>query len=209
MKDYIKSLLPRLRLLSKKLDDEANFVDIPWTFRDDDGNLITHLFRRNSQLLVSINGDVIIGHWEYIPSMNSLLIDYQNKKQLFNHGYLDPDKGVLLLLKDGTDDIHILANRNQIPDLNVIGYIESLISKGRDQEHPYLEPDTETNNITLVPFDTDKGVIEVEQKDSFSNPSPGKKAYLNNLPAPSGKYRFGFMWYVHIQDGIVKQVTMT
>jgi hypothetical protein len=128
MKDYIKSLLPRLRRLSKQLDDEANFVDIPWTFRDDDGNLNTHLFRRNSELLVSINGDVIIGHWEYIPSMNSLLIDYQNKKQLFNHAYLDPDKAVLLLLKDGTDDLHILANRNQIPDLNVIGYLDKKIN---------------------------------------------------------------------------------
>ncbi len=34
------------------------------------------------------------------------------------------------------------------------------------------------------------------------------KATLNGTLAPNGKYKLGFMWYAHIENGIVKKVTM-
>ena len=62
--------------------------------------------------------------------------------------------------------------------------------------------------VVLVSFDTDKVKVVIEQNNSFSYPEPGKKAFINGKPAPTDKYKFGFMWYVHIENGIVTKVTL-
>jgi hypothetical protein len=53
----------------------------------------------------------------------------------------------------------------------------------------------------FVSFDTDES--KIEHNNSFSYPKPGKKAFINGKQAPTDKYRFGFMWYVHIENGKV------
>jgi len=62
-------------------------------------------------------------------------------------------------------------------------------------------------DVELVSFDIDKGEVVIEQYNSNSYPAPGKKAFINGKPAPTGKYKFGFIWYVHIEDGFVTKVT--
>lgn len=89
MRDYISSILPRIQQYSKQLNEEANFVEIPWGFIDDDGNKVTYIFRRNSELLVSQKGEVATGHWEYLPVVQSMLIEYNGVKRMYNQGFLD------------------------------------------------------------------------------------------------------------------------
>lgn len=123
MIDYIKSILPRIQQYSKQLNDEANFVDIPWGFLDDDGQKVTYIFRRSGELLVSKRGEVISGRWEYLSMMQSMLIEHNERKRMYNHGFLD--EAVMILRKDGTDEIFPLVNTNLIPDLNLTEYLET------------------------------------------------------------------------------------
>lgn len=124
MTDYLKSILPRLQRYSKQLNEEANFVDVPWAFRDTDGVMVTYLFRSSNELLVTKQGEVVTGRREYISSLRSLLIEYDGRKRLYNQGYLDPEKAVLILRKDSTEELFVLGNKEVIVDMDVAGYLE-------------------------------------------------------------------------------------
>lgn len=65
----------------------------------------------------------------------------------------------------------------------------------------------EASNFVIVSYDTDKGKIEIEQINSISLPQTGNKAFINGQPAPNAEYKLGFMWYVHIKNGIVSKTT--
>lgn len=121
MQAFLQSILPRLQRYSKQLNDEANFVEVPWAYLDEDGVKITYLFRRSNELLVTRQGEVATGKWEYLPSMQSLLIEYDGKRRMYNQGFLD--KAVLLLRKEGTEKMFTLANLRLLPDLNIENYL--------------------------------------------------------------------------------------
>jgi hypothetical protein len=65
----------------------------------------------------------------------------------------------------------------------------------------------EACNFVMVSYDTDKGKVEIQQINTISLPQTGNKAFINGQPAPSDEYKFGFMWYVHIKNGIVSKTT--
>lgn len=122
MLNYLKSILPRIQQHSKKLDDVATFVEIPWGFKDEDGHKVTYIFRRNNELLVSKQGEAVTGKWEYLPVMQSLLIEHEGRKRMYNQGFINDT--IMLLRKDGTDEIFPLGNVQLLPTLNIEGYID-------------------------------------------------------------------------------------
>ncbi|MCB9266517.1 MAG: hypothetical protein H6558_15945 [Lewinellaceae bacterium] len=128
MRDYISSILPRIQQYSKQLNDEANFVEIPWGFIDDDGDKVTYIFRRNNELLVSKQGEVATGRWEYLRVVQSMLIEYNGAKRMYNQGFLD--KAVMVLRKDGTEEVFALANSQIIHDLRIDGYLKKVVEQG-------------------------------------------------------------------------------
>jgi len=65
MLDYIKNLLPRLQQYSKTLDHIELFVDQPWILRFGTGERYLYIFQRGGNLVVTINGIVTKGNWEY------------------------------------------------------------------------------------------------------------------------------------------------
>ncbi len=127
MINYLKSILPRIQQHSKMLDDTATFADIPWAFMDDDGHKVTYIFRRNNELLVSKQGEVVTGKWEYLSVMQSLLIEHEGRKRMYNQGFLN--EAIMLLKKDGTDEIFPLGNLQKLPDLEIDKYITTRLLK--------------------------------------------------------------------------------
>lgn len=120
--------MPRIQQFSRQLNDEANFVEIPWGFIDDDGDKVTYIFRRNNELLVSKKGEVATGRWEYLPVVQSMLIEYNGAKRMYNQGFLD--KAVMVLRKDGTEEVFALANSQIIHDLRIDWYLKEAVEKG-------------------------------------------------------------------------------
>ena len=72
---FLQNLLPRLRQFSQSLDQAELFVDKPWVLIDEDGQQQTYIFRRGGELLMSLDGRVQMGSWEYIAPAQSLLVD--------------------------------------------------------------------------------------------------------------------------------------
>jgi hypothetical protein len=122
---YIKNLLPRLRQYSQTLDKIELLVEHPWVLIDDEGNQQKYIFRRGGKLILSFNGRVSFGTWEYLPSARSLLIDLDEGTILLNHDFVDP--AVMILKMDGNKDKpFVLANENLIPDMDVVRHLEEL-----------------------------------------------------------------------------------
>lgn len=125
MKQYLDNLIPRLRQFSQTLDRTEIFVEVPWVIIDENSNQQKYIFQRNGELVMSLNGQVTMGKWEYISGARSLLIDRIQDKILLNQNFIDP--GVMILKKDGfKDENFILANEILIPDLNVAEYLKKL-----------------------------------------------------------------------------------
>lgn len=139
MQHYINNLITRLRQFSDTLDKKEIFIEIPWVIIDENQNQQKYIFKRNGDLVMSINGQATIGKWEYLSAAKSILIDRNLDKILLNQNFIS--KAVMVLNKDGFKDDHfILANEILLPDLNVIDYLKNLF---------YLK-----NNITTLKLKT-------------------------------------------------------
>ncbi len=171
MKDYLLSLLPRLKQYSKDLDRKEVFVDIPWVFIDENQRQQKYIFRRNGELILSLNGDVTIGKWEYISSAKSLLIDRLVDRILLNQNFVD--EAVMVLRKDGKkDDNLFLANEILLPDLDVVKYLKSLyyrenrigvalLKTGETLEVNNFFGSIENNIVTIEGEPVKNGVLEL------------------------------------------------
>ena len=219
MKTFISDLIPKLQRFSQKLDNLNLLTNQHWVVIDDiSNNKNVYIFRSNNDLLISQNGKVEKAKWEYLGN-NALLIDKKDESYLFKHGFFD--ENILALKVDSKDEYAFLINENKYDgELNSLEKVIDFLTK------KYIEPQLRKNiiettgielidikqlketEVVIVAFETDKGKIEIEQNNSFSYPEPGKKAFLNGKPAATGKYKFGFMWYVHIENGMVIEVTM-
>ena len=198
MRDYISTILPRIQQYSKQLNDEANFVEIPWAFLDEAGAKVIYIFRRNNELLVSRYGDVATGRWEYLPVVQSLLIEYQGSKRLYNQGFLD--KAVMVLRKDGTEELFALGNSQIVADLNIAGYLETEIGRERDDSLERKRP-------KFV------GELEGGQKAVFWAGDGQTVVYLSkgtevtmsdkSTPLPDGKYKLKNGYSFVTKNGLI------
>jgi hypothetical protein len=125
---YISNILPRIKQFSHDLDKKEIFIDSPWVIIDENQNQQKYIFRRNGELLMSLNGQVILGKWEYLSAAKCLLIDRTTDKVLFNQHYLD--KTIMILGKDGIkNDRLILVNQLLLPSLDVLKYLKDVFYK--------------------------------------------------------------------------------
>lgn len=204
MIDYLKNILPRIQQYSKQLNNEANFVDIPWVFLDGDGHKVTYIFRRNNELLVSKKGEVASGRWEYLPMIQSLLVEYEGKKRMYNQGFLD--QAVMILRKDGTEELFPLGNVNLLPDLNIPGY---LMKKGeergtkKNEEKQYSLEEVEIK---------DKGTQLILKSRFGDDPRYlGREMFFRatNTPFPDGTAELTNGYKIKVKEGKVVGVDQT
>jgi len=201
MIDYIATLLPRIQQFSKGLNDTAIFADVPWAFIDEDGDKVTYIFRRNNELLVSKKGDVTTGHWEYLPVMQSLLIEHAGRKRMYNQGFVD--NVVMALRKDGTEELFLLANQQVLGDLNAVGYLEKKANAakiaggiGIKGSRVNLELKNPTRLISIeVP---DYANMYTEQNQVFDG--------LTNLPLQDDTYTTITGFKLEVENGRIRKV---
>ena len=177
MKYYLKDILTRLQKYSATLDQESFLVDKPWVVSNSDETFEKLIFKRDGSVILSINGDVTIGKWEYFPEAQSLLIDYGDKKKLYRHQYLD--KAVLALKIDGPDrgdeSYYLLANENAVPNLNVEHYLKKKYLQGEHKELLLLD------NGNEIEIENYSGADQIEL---YSN------VRIEGSPIENGEYSF-------------------
>jgi hypothetical protein len=60
----------------------------------------------------------------------------------------------------------------------------------------------------FVDYTYNYGTDKITVKQQFYQPNKGEAVLLNDIQAPNGKYKIGFMNYIYIQDGKIKDLTM-
>lgn len=140
MKTYLASIIPKVQQFSQKLENEALLTSKHWVVIDDTGQPnYKYIFRSNSDLLVSHNGKVQKGRWDYIGN-DSIYIEIGEERSLFKHGFFNED--VLALKADTKNEYAFLINDQSFhqKQLKSIGAVKSLLmlkSQHQDEEEEY------------------------------------------------------------------------
>lgn len=195
MKLYLKSIVKQLRNYSATLDKTSILIDKPWALIDEEFEMQKLIFKKNKELILSKNGQVQIGKWDYFSEAKSLLIDRNSDKILCNEAFID--KGVMILRLDGTDSrFFMLANENIVPDLDANRYLKEL----RYQKLKIAE-------TKLV----DGKILEVQREDEWQKPQIGNLVTVDADPIEDGKYQLEKQnQYYEIKQGrIFKILTET
>ncbi|MCH8490684.1 MAG: hypothetical protein LAT81_12250 [Oceanicaulis sp.] len=192
MKLYLKDIISRLAQFSEKLDNTTLFIDKPWVFIDSNSDYHKYIFKRNGELIMSLNGQVQIGKWEYLPVAKSILIDRVKDKVLLNQSFFD--SAVMVLKIDGSNNqLFVLANETIIPDLDVNKYLQSLIYK----------------TLNVIPRRLENGkTLEVYREGDVSEPHIEMKATIDGEEPKNGKYKSQSTGhYYELKNGKVFRIT--
>jgi hypothetical protein len=164
MKTYILDIIPKIQKFSKKLDDITLLSNQHWVLMDSIGGSKTVLiFRLNNELLVSVDGKVNKGKWEYLGN-NSILIDLLNESFLYKHGFFD--ENVLALKSDNKNEFALLINENRFE-----GELNSVPKLVQFLEEKYL-----STVQKKIPKNKQKKYLSIVQKKTPKN----KKKVIEN-----------------------------
>jgi hypothetical protein len=214
MTTYLTEIIPKIQKFSKRLDDLTKLTNQHWVYIDDLKDIKTvFLFGNKGDLDIYENGiEIDSGSWRLIEN-NSIQLKFKNRPGLLlKHGFFD---GNIIALKiDSKDHYAFFVNENKYhSELNSITdilrflenrYINNKENKsvGNSSQKPEIKPNV------LVTYQTDKGSLSIEQPNEHTFPEPGNNTFINGRPAPNGKFKFGFMWFVHVKEGKVSNVTL-
>ena len=172
MKTYIADIIPKIQRFSLKLDNLTKLTNYHWvSIGDIDQNKRVYIFRNNNQLLISENGIVDKGTWEYLGNQ-SLLLETHEGSFLMEQGFID--NNILVLKLDSTDNYVFFVNEstfdgefNTVQD--VISFLEAKYIYNQQNldlsnaEPPYIF----TNPENDLPEDE----LSNQQKEWIENPN--------------------------------------
>jgi hypothetical protein len=144
MKEFLKNILPKIIKFSKKLDNKSILCDYPWIIWETENALNQKkiIFKKDNEIIYSDKGNVIKGKWEYLPSANSLYIEYGEIKKLCNQAFIDDF--VLLLKIDSEEEILPLVNESKIgriKDFKIYKYLNNTF--------PYILPEKQKEQKSI------------------------------------------------------------
>ena len=156
MKTFISDIFPKLQRFSEELNNLTLLSNQHWVSID---NILTsktiYIFRNNNDLLISNNGKVEKGKWEYLGN-NSLLIDKGNESYLFKQGFFD--ENVLALKVDGNKEYAVFVNENKYNgELNSIEKVIDFLKQ------KYLDKSQKANLEIVTGFELNNKIVEKKE----------------------------------------------
>ena len=148
MKTFFADIIPKIQKYSQKLDDLTKLTNQHWiSLEEIKSNKKVYIFRTNNQLLISNDGIVEKGTWEYLGNQ-SLLIETKEESHLFKHGFFDDN--ILALRLDNSPNYAFLINESKYErELNNINDVLKFL------DSKYLSPDPigVVNNKNINPLE--------------------------------------------------------
>jgi hypothetical protein len=105
MFEYLKFLFKKLKTFDRKLNTIAILQNKFWIRINENEIAEKWFFRDNGRLIISINGNVTEGRYEYLNESN-LILEFQGNRILLNQNFIYND---LLLLKKDSDESEFYA----------------------------------------------------------------------------------------------------
>jgi hypothetical protein len=203
MKIELKHYVEKLSRFSNKLDNLNILTEQPWiTKLNDDNDRCVYIFRKeNKELLISLNGAVEKGKWDYIPSMNSLIIERKTGTTLYKKGFFDDS--VMILQIDGTDDFQLFANENRI-ESTLDKLLEKTEFKYLNNSKPIKENLIKRNTIITKKL-KDGNNLEIHCTIKYVY-GIGDKVTINGQIPQDGNYKISWLNSIDILNGLIKRL---
>jgi hypothetical protein len=169
MKTFLLDIIPRIQRYSNKLDNLTELTNKHWVVIDEELNKkVVFIFRaKENQLLISENGKIEKGNWEYLGN-NSLLIDRKDGSYLFKHGFIDDT--VLALKVDGKDEYALLVNEQKFDNqLNSFSSILEFLNYRYSYERRHLKLTIPKSKIAVKSNKKIAEIITPEKRFNISD----------------------------------------
>ena len=159
MKTYIADIIPKIKRFSRTLDTLTKLNNQHWVSVGEINDFKkVYIFRKNNQLLISKNGVVEKGIWEYLGN-ESILIETKENTFMLKHGFFDDN--IMALKLDSTDEYAFFVNETKYDDeLNTVDDIKHFLSE------KYLSKISSKNVIKP----TNPEIITDKQQKWINNP---------------------------------------
>ena len=113
MKAFLFDSLNRFRKYSEELDTKAEIRKClcgkAWLVFNNSGDKEVYIFQEDGSLIISINGNITRGSWEYLSVNNSIAISASNQEYMVHPAFLD---NILFALQvDGTENYAFLIDQ--------------------------------------------------------------------------------------------------
>ncbi|WP_322971516.1 hypothetical protein [Faecalibacter sp. LW9] len=203
MKTFILDIISKITSYSKELDDKSLIINKKWILVDESNEKSSFIFRENNQLLISENGIIQKSSWDYITN-DLVSLEIKKINYLFTPSFLDENLFILKL--DGRNEYVVFINENkvqgiinslqQINDFIDYKYIKNNTSEKSFKNENIVRPDFYLNTINTL----DGIQLNIKTKLSIGY-TIGDKVFINDKPAPTGKYKLGWLDYLYVKDG--------
>jgi len=151
MRTFIADIIPSIQRYSQRLDDLTRLTNQHWVSLGEinDAKKV-YIFRTNGQLLISKDGLVDKGSWEYLGNQ-SLLLDTTEGSYLLKHGFFD--ENVIALKLDSSNAYAFFVNETKYGnELNNIGDVLKFLT---DRYGHFSKSNAGINNDSKSSIDQD------------------------------------------------------
>lgn len=132
MENYIKNIIPNIKQYGMMLSQKEYFINKTWLLINDSSDLVQYTFKKNFELILSVNGDVQKGKWELLSSTKILLESPSGGVQLENLFF---NKDIIVLLKPSLiEELFVLINEEVIKDKNPFEYLKNLENSNKEED---------------------------------------------------------------------------
>ena len=147
IQEIIKDKERALKSYSRGLESKIHLLNKSWTVVDGDTRFRRFIFKKNGALYIAIEGKVLESTWEYLSSVEALILKIGDEKILFYEVYLN--HVALILKKDGENNQYIaMVNPDKLPDLNLLDYLRK------------FETQFNNNHGKTIPRNKNKTIIQ-------------------------------------------------
>lgn len=205
MKTFISNIIPRIQQISNSLDNKSILLSANWILLDEDpSKRRIFLFEPNGTLDIFENGiELESGSWDL--NNNYLKLKLKNGGYLLKFSFYD--KKILALNLDNSTNFLFFINEFFFDEyLNTIERINSYLTETYILDNQEKLPIEKINgkylrNIKLAnnSFLTIHTILPIGY-------TKNDEVFINEKPAPNGKYKIGWMDYIIVENGKIKSL---
>lgn len=161
MKTYLFDTINRYKRFSEKLDAQTIFTKA-WRVFCDTGEKSLYIFQADGSLIISVNGFVHMGSWQYIAANQSVMIKNSEQIYLFQPAFYD--ENILTLRLDDTNNCVFLIDDSN-PNFKPKNWDE-LTSYFKEKERIFIEQEKKEKSKESQDKAETTEILEVEELTS-------------------------------------------
>ena len=117
MKTYILDSINRLKRYGENLDVKTILCNKSWQIFNDSGEKELYIFQENGDILLSTNGIVSQGKWQYISANKSILMSVKENSYMLHPSFTI--NNIIAMNLDGTDRYMLMIEEQSLLALQV------------------------------------------------------------------------------------------